>query len=60
MNGDFATEFIWACAFLFVCGLASEIFLFKIVKMNLTNSRPKTYPQLFRPIKTQIIRFFSR
>ena len=47
MNGDFAAKFIWACAFLFVYSLAGEIFLFKIVKMNLTNSRRKKSPQLF-------------
>ena len=46
MNGDFAEKFIWACAFLFVCSLSGEIFLFKIVKMNLTNSRRKNSPQL--------------
>ena len=38
MSGDFAEKFIWACAFLFVYSLAGEIFLFKIVKMDLTNS----------------------
>ena len=42
MNGDFAAKFIWACAFLFVYNLAGEIFLFKIVKMNLTNLRQKS------------------
>ena len=34
--GDFTAKFIWACAFLFVYSLAGEIFLFKIVKMDLT------------------------
>ena len=38
MSGDFAAKFIWACAFLFVYSLASEIFLFKIVEMDLANS----------------------
>ena len=42
MNGDFATKFIWAGTFLFVYSLAGEIFLFKIVKLNLTNSRRKS------------------
>ena len=37
--GDFAAKFIWAWAFLFVYGFAGEIFLFKKVKMDLTNSR---------------------
>ena len=46
MNGDFAMKFVWACAFLFVYSLASEIFLFKIVKTGLTNSRRKNSPQL--------------
>ena len=36
MSGDFAAKFICACAFLFVYRLAGEIFLFKIVKMDLT------------------------
>ena len=47
MNGDFAAKFSWVCAFLFVYSLADEVFLFKIVKVNLTNSRRKTSPQLF-------------
>ena len=41
MSGDFAAKFIWACAFLFVYSLAGEIFLFKVVKMDLTNSRSR-------------------
>ena len=41
MNGNFATAFTWACAFSFVYSLAGEIFLFKIVKCNLTNLRRK-------------------
>ena len=46
MNGDFAATFIWTCAFLFVYSSTGEIFLFKIVKMDLTNSRQKNLPQL--------------
>ena len=46
MNSDFAAKFIWACAFLFVYSLAGKIFLFKIVKMNLINSRREKSPQL--------------
>ena len=46
MNGDFSAKFIWACAFLFVYSLAGKIFLFKIVKMNLINSRREKSPQL--------------
>ena len=41
MNGDFAAKFIWACTFLFAYSLAGEKFLFKIIKMNLTNSGGK-------------------
>ena len=41
MSGDFAAKFIWACAFLFVYSLAGEIFLFKVVKMDLTNLRSR-------------------
>ena len=47
MNGDFAAKFIRAWAFLFVYSLAAEIFLFKIVEINLTNSWRKKSPQLF-------------
>ena len=36
MNDDFAAKFIWTCPFLFAYSLAGEIFLFKIVKMNVT------------------------
>ena len=41
MNGYFATKFIWACTFLFVYSLVGKIFLFKIIKIDLTNSRRK-------------------
>ena len=37
MNGNFAVKFIWGCMFLFVYCLAGKRFLYKIVKMNLTN-----------------------
>ena len=37
MNDDFAAIFIWA--FLFVYSLVGKIFLFKIVKMDLSYSR---------------------
>ena len=46
MNGDFAAKFIWACAFSLVYSLAGKMFLFKIVKMNLINSRREKSPQL--------------
>ena len=59
MNGDFAEKFIWACAFLFVYSLAGEIFLFKIVKMNLTNSRRKNSPQLLDQSKHKYILIFD-
>ena len=45
INDDFTAKFLWTCAFLFVYSLAGEIFLFKIVKMGLTNSRRKNSPQ---------------
>ena len=59
MSGDSAAEFIWACAFLFVYSLAGEIFLFKIVKMDLTNSRRKNSPQLFDQSKRIYISIFA-
>ena len=55
MSGDFAAKFIWACAFLFVYSLAGEIILFKIVQMDLTNSRRKNSPQLFDQSKRKYI-----
>ena len=55
MSGDFASKFIWACAFLFVYSLAGEIFLFKIVKMDLTNSQQKNSPRLFDKLKRTYI-----
>ena len=59
MNGDFAGKFIWACAFLFVYGLAGKIFLFKIVKTDLTNSRRKNSPQLLDLSKQKYISIFA-
>ena len=59
MSGDFTAEFIWACAFLFVYSLAGEIFLFKIVKMDLTNSRRKNSPQLLDQWKRIYISIFD-
>ena len=59
MSGDFAAKFIWACAFLFVYSLAGEIFLFKIVKMDLTNSWRKNSPQLFDQSKRKHISNFD-
>ena len=41
MNVNFTTKFIWACTFLFVYSLAGEIFVFKIVKTDLTNLHQK-------------------
>ena len=46
MIGEFAAKYIWACALTFVYSSTGEIFLFKIVKMNLTNLRRKKSPQL--------------
>ena len=54
MNGDFPAKFICACAFLFAYSLAGEIFLFEIVKMNLTNSRRKNSPQLLDQSKHKL------
>ena len=59
MNGDFAVKFIWACAFSFVYSLAGEIFLFKIVKMNLTNLRRKKSPQLFDQSEHKLLTMLS-
>ena len=59
MSGDFAAKYIWACAFLFVYSWAGKIFLFKIVKMDLTNSRRKNSPQLFDQPKRKYISIFA-
>ena len=59
MSGDFAAKFIWACAFLFVYSLAGEIFLLKIVTMDLTNSRQKNSPQLLDQPKHKCISIFA-
>ena len=59
MNDDFTAKFIWACAFLFVYSLAGEIFFFKIVKMNLTNSRRKKSPKLLVQSKHNQISTFA-
>ena len=59
MSGDFAAKFFWAWAFLFVYSLAGEIFLFKIVQMDLTNSRRKNSPQLFDQLKRKYISIFA-
>ena len=59
MNGDLAAKFIWACAFLFVYSLPCEIFFFKIVKMDLTNSRRKNSPQLLDQSKHDYISVFA-
>ena len=59
MNGELAAKFIWACAFLFVCSLAGEILLFKIVKTDLTNSRRKNSPQLLDHSKHKYISGFA-
>ena len=59
MSGNFAAKFIWTCAFLFVYSLAGKIFLFKIVKMDLTDSRRKNSPQLFDQSKHKYISIFA-
>ena len=55
MSSDFAAKFVSACVFFFAYSLAGEIFLFKIVKMDLTNSRRKKPPQLFDQSKRKFI-----
>ena len=59
MNGDLAEKFIWACAFLFGYSLADEIFLFKVVNMDLTNLRRKNSPQLLDQSKHKYISIFA-
>ena len=59
MSVDFDVKFTWACAFLFIYNLAGEIFLFKIVKMDLTNSRRKNSAQLFDQSKRKYISIFA-
>ena len=46
MTCHFARTDIWACALTFFYSLSGKIFLFKILKMSLTNSRRKKSPQL--------------
>ena len=46
MTGHFAAKYIWTCTLIFVYSLNGEIFLFKIVKINLTNYRWKKLPKL--------------
>ena len=45
--------------FLFAYSLAGEIFLFKIVKTDLTNSRRKNWPQLLDQSKHKYISIFA-
>ena len=59
MNGDFAAKFIWACTFLFVYSLAGEFFLFKIIKIDVTNSRQKNLPHLLDQSKHNYISIFA-
>ena len=59
MNGDFSAKYIWACAFLFVYSLAGKIFLFKIVKTDLSNSRQKNSPPLLDQSKNKYISIFA-
>ena len=59
MNGDFTVKLIWACGFIFTYSLAGEIFLFKIVKTDLTNSRRKNLAQLLDQSKHKYISIFA-
>ena len=55
MNDNFAAKLIWASAFLFAYNLA----LFKIVKMDLNNSRRKKSPHLLDQAKYNYISIFA-
>ena len=57
MNDDFKI-YLDMCI-LFVYSLAGEIFLFKIVKMNLTNLRQKKSPKLLVQSKDNYISIFA-
>ena len=46
MTCNFARKDIWACALTFFYSLSGKRFLFKILKMSLTNSRRKKSQQL--------------
>ena len=59
MSSDFAAKFVSACVFFFAYSLAGEIFLFKIVKMDLTNPRRKNPTQLFDQSKRKYISIFA-
>ena len=56
---NFASKFIWACAFLFAYGLTDEVCFFKMVKMDLTNSQRKNLPQLSDQLKHKYISIFA-
>ena len=59
MSGDFPVKVIWAWAFIFVYILTGDIFLFKIVKMDLTNSRRKNSPQLLDQSERKYFSIFA-
>ena len=59
INGHFTVKFISVCAILFVYSLADEIFLFNIVKMDLTNSRRKNSRKLLDQSKQKYISIFA-
>ena len=59
MKSNFAAKFVWACAFSFAYSLAGEKFLFKVVKMDLTNSRLKYLPQLLDQSKHNYLSNFA-
>ena len=59
MNGDFAVKSIWACAFLFVYSLAGKVFIFKIVKIDFTNSQRKNSPRSLDQSKHKYISFLA-
>ena len=58
-NGDFDAKFIWACAFSPVYSLTGEIFLLKIVKMDLTNLQWKNSPQFLDQSEHKYISIFA-
>ena len=41
MTSDFTAKYIWAYALALLYGLFGEIFIFKIIEINLTNPRQR-------------------
>ena len=60
LNANFAAKYIWAYALAFAHSLSCKIFLFKIVKINLTNSQWQKSPTIVRAIKIRILSSASK